>query len=532
MCVFCAMKDLKTHTATNPSPGWLFSVVYDGFLVRRLVFLLLLSFLIQPVHRAYAEQSPPEVSEPAAVIEAVSVDIPVPPVEGGVEIGEELVMSEVEEVAGESVSTGESISVPAETSSTTTSETVLADEVASATVAMAETGDQNEPEASSTSAAAPPRSVLDLVTDEPVPTSMIEGFFATETASSAEDHEPLLPLVSESFSDSEVRFKKEDCIQVDDGSYYCQPGAEGVVTRDAVIAARDADGDLEIYLVKDGEYIQITHNIVDDSAPYYDSRSKTMVWHQLVNDRYHIWSFDFETGASEQVTDGSFNDMEPVRYDDVTVWQRWVDDVWQIMVQRGGEVRQLTEGSSHHLSPSIYDGLVLWRTVQGSGIKVLESYDLKTGDHTVIDDPEEAAMVNPRMVMLYEAVYDNGDRVTRGVDVSTGKIIALGTLPTELPDTIPDTDATGEVGALIQVKPTAKEGTEVEQGEPVPVLDPPSPPDPFTLVIGTTTVTDSIGSSTEPVITPPQATEPITPAVTTGFDLVIPAATSTQLVAE
>lgn len=532
----------KTNNLSNiqSSGGSLFVFVYKTTLIRRLVFVLLLSFLIQPVHRAYADDSvvsaPSDTDAGAALeVEPVSVEIPLPPEtsnsntvssedtsssslvttdspgeesedQQGDVVGEEVQTSNSSETSTSSQGTNSNVESESATASTT-------ETTSTSTSNVNVGGDEDVPSTSETE-------VLDTVSE----------LLSTTTASSSEDLEPILPLVHESFGDNEVRFKKDDCVQVDDGSYYCQPAAVVGNARDAVISAPDEQGDLEIFLVKNGEYFQLTNNEVDDGAPYYDSQSETMVWHQLSGETYTVQAFDFESGQSSALTSGDTNDMEPARYGDVTVWQRWVDGVWQIMLDRDGEVTQLTEGGSHHLTPSVYDGLVLWRTVEGSGLKILESYDLKTGKHTVIDDPEEAAMVNPRMVMVYEAVYDNGDRVTRGVDIETGKIISLDTLPVDLPDTLPESDATGETRALIQVKPGTKEvGTELL--EPVPVGDPPVPLDPFTLVL-----TSASGTSTDTIADESVVTEVVTVATSTSeavtlsdFELVIPRATSTQV---
>jgi hypothetical protein len=72
------------------------------------------------------------------------------------------------------------------------------------------------------------------------------------------------------------------------------------------------------------------------------------------------------------------------------------------------------------------------------------------------------------MVVMYEAMYENGDIVTKGFDLVSGKIVPLQALPKQLPSELPDAEPTEEVRALIQSKPEPKEST---------VSEPPAPGD-------------------------------------------------------
>lgn len=563
MCVFGALSMSKNFLKSTTSAGHIFYFVYQTQFVRRVALLLLLSFLVQPVHRSYAEEivvdpsSVPEKSDSISVPEPVTVEIPIPPtdavddvesqdtaneavVEGdeadivsSVEIGE--LVAEVDpSPAGDVV-----VTTPTERVSTTTffefgneSESQVEPSIPAGSDADEMAEDSNVLEDGSVGFEGVSNEQIEF--EEASDTESLPGAIEGVAASSTDvDDEPILPLVHETFSGAEIRFDKSDCVQVDDGSFYCQPGASGEAVRDSLVALPDSDGDLEIFIVKGESYFQLTNNSVDDSAPYYDSVSKTVVWHRLLDDRYRIMAFDLESGEEFSLTDGEYNDMEPARHGDAIVWQRWVGDAWQVMLWQDGELTQLTEGVSHHLSPSVYDDLVLWRTVVDSGSKVLESFDIRTGRHTVIDDPEEAAMVNPRMVMVYEAVYENGDRVTRGVDITTGKIVSLGVLPVELPDELPDTDATGEVRALIQAKPGEQELPELDEAEPVPANDPPSVDGPLTLVLPSSTPGMANEGEPHPEVVASTSTAALAAVPDlVEFDLIIPPATSTQLVAE
>lgn len=351
------------------------------------------------------------------------------------------------------------------------------------------------------------------VSDEAVSTSTLSDDITAVVSTTSEPESA--PLVHESFSDDEVRFAKDKCVQVEGGAYYCQANQVSGINADRVIAEPDSGGDLEIFVVKNGEYFQLTHNFIDDASPQYDARSETMVWHRQLSERYSIVSYDVVSATESYLTDGTYNDMEPRRFGTFTVWQRWIDGYWQIMLHDGTQERQITQTQNHHMAPSIRGEVIMWHSSSQNGEQVLETYDLVTGQTYTINDSDNAAMSNPRMMMVYEAMYDNGDRVMRGVDLETGAIVALGLIPTSLPEELPTSESTGETRALIQNK-SEEHDEELGQGGPKP--EPVGPPaasssDSLTINLRTELPTTTVSASV-PTSTP--------------FDLYIGPASSTQ----
>ena len=231
------------------------------------------------------------------------------------------------------------------------------------------------------------------------------------TAADATEPTPLSVVVER---EQEYAFSREECTRIADGSFYCQDVSTASSGRDELVALRDAGGDLEIYLVRDGNRQQLTHNRVDDASPHYDARSETIVWHRLVNDRYQIMSYDLETGEETQLTETSVNDMEPARHGNRTVWQRWVVDNWEIMLREGDTTVQLTESPGHDIDPQVRGELVIWNGRSEGGTQRLMVYDASTGEITTLNDTTGVSVGNPRFVMMYEAMYENGDVVTKG----------------------------------------------------------------------------------------------------------------------
>jgi hypothetical protein len=210
----------------------------------------------------------------------------------------------------------------------------------------------------------------------------------------------------------------------------------------------------------------VTFNTYDDAAPFYDPRSSSLVWHRLIGDRYQIISYDLEEQAEVQISTGRENNMEPNRSGEHIVWQQWVNDNWEIVLYDGRNTERLTSSIHHDLAPSVRGEHVIWKTVRGND-QVVSVYDMLTKQTTVIEDVEAGSrLTNPRMVIVYDAVTENGDVVSVGYDPESGERVTLGTLPVELPEQIPEAEQTGETRALLQNKASSTEQeTTVDGGD-------------------------------------------------------------------
>lgn len=308
------------------------------------------------------------------------------------------------------------------------------------------------------------------------------------------------PLINE---ESFYHFGKKDCVSVGDDSFYCSERT-GTVSevKDALYADKDADGDTEIFFTRNGKTTQITHNQLDDSGPYFDALSQTIVWHRLLNDRYQIVEYDLVSGTEHILTSTPANSMEPARYGEQIVWQEWVGSNWEIMLQQGTVTTQLTFSEQHDVSPAIRDGLIMWNSSTQSGDPVLMLYDTRTEEIQTISDVDGVGAHNPRIMLVYESQFSNGDVITKGYDFETKEIVPLAALPTELPQEIPESDQTGETRALIQGKtPSPKE-------------------------MDTVTKAKNTASSTD-IHTDFESSSTTTPIVIDEHDIVIPNATTT-----
>lgn len=293
--------------------------------------------------------------------------------------------------------------------------------------------------------------------DEEIQTVEEDIIVNPEVASSSEVMGDTVVVVE---SDSAFSFNKDECTVLASGSFYCaKNGDKGL--KDDLFAAPDIDGDLEIFFTKDGVESQVTSNVVDDAAPFYDKNSNTIVWHRLINDRYQIVSYDVDSGEETIITNTKENNMEPNRQGKYTVWQRWSNGGWNIILFDGEAEKQLTKTTSHNVAPYIHGTLVVWNQHDQVNERTIEMYDIVSETFVTIDDPEGMSVSNPRMVFVYDSLHPNGDIVTKGYDVFAKKFIDLDTLPRSLPEELPESDSTGETRALIQNKPSGK--SEVEE---------------------------------------------------------------------
>ena len=215
-----------------------------------------------------------------------------------------------------------------------------------------------------------------------------------------------------------------------------------------------------------------------------------------------------KTNTESYITNTEYNNMEPMAYGDITLWQAWINNNWEIVLYDGSTTRQLTQNAEQDVSPHMRGGYIVWQTQFVDGWKVAV-YDQKTRKTEYIASEGGLKVENPRFVLVYDSTDGNGDTQTVGYDLDTKSTFALGSLPAQLPEKLPDPDQTGETRALIQAKQTSKEG----ESEVVILPQDTSTPNPTN---ATTTATSSQGTTldltqgTSTVSTNTQATTTIT----------------------
>jgi len=504
-------KNISLLQTEYERPIRMLRVVFSTFILRILTLLLMSSFVLQPIARAYASEEVVTTPIPAAVL-----DVPA-------EVTEQPRDTILLEVPAPSTTAPVSSPVvpsnePEILVSTTT------DTIASSTDPVVllppknETGLNENPDDFSTTL----HDVVTAEVDEDVEEELTEE---DTTASSTIDTSVAVLTVH---SDSLVQFDKSDCVAVADGSFYCQPKkTEPLKAEDGLFSYPDSDGDLEIFFQRNSELNQITYNTVDDGAPSYDSVSNTIVWHRQISERYQIMSYDVASAVETQLTSDTVNNMEPTRVGQYTAWQRWSGDNWDIVLFDGKQTTILTTTLEHDIAPHIRGSLVVWNRISRDQAQTIEIYNIQTGEYTTIQDSEGGVISNPRMVLVYESSFENGDVVTKGYDMMTGEISDLAATPASVPDEIPPPDDTGETRALIQGKLPTKEDLEQSSSTTPKIGSNPEPePDPMIESVSSTTLV--VASSSVPATITPEETTSTSTADMTLDMVVVPANTEAE----
>lgn len=311
-----------------------------------------------------------------------------------------------------------------------------------------------------------------LISEDEYDASAIEATNNATTTTDTEnegDEEAMGPTPLESHTvsyESSSAFDQSNCIRLGSGAYYCPSTAKDAVTMgtNRVFSAQDADGDREIFVERDNQIIQITTNQFEDDAPFYDEISDTFVWHRLIDGRYQIMSYNTEQALEVQVTNDRFNNMEPSRYDDVVVWQSWIGNDWDIVIEENGERRFLTDNTLPDVGPRVNGNYIVWQSFNGTAWFV-QMLDRATGELHTIADVDGSSIDNPRFVLVYDTKLQNGDVETKGYDLESKEITPLTATPAPIPDELPEPDQTGEDRALLQTVTQLKLKTESDDDD-------------------------------------------------------------------
>ncbi len=319
--------------------------------------------------------------------------------------------------------------------------------------------------------------VAEDILEEDVSVDTEDESMQEEVVEEASDGETV-SVNSVTTDENKFTFSKDECTLARDGAFYCAKATPeaAVLNTNRVFSAPDSDGDKEIYVERDGELFAITQNTFDDDAPYFDEISNTMVWHRLIDGRYQIMTYDFDSEEETQITNDRYNNMQPSRFGDAIVWQGWVGDDWEIFLLEGDELTMLTDNTTHDITPSINGNHIVWQSFEGN-VWRMKVYDMHTGAIETIEDSDGGSIENLRFVLMYDTKFETGDVETKGYDLKSGEVLTLGVQPVSVPEKLPDPEQTGEERALVspplQVKTKtdgALDDTDTDDTPQVPVI--------------------------------------------------------------
>lgn len=499
-------------TTAKQKKTTLYHIVFENNFIKCAVFLLFVFLLTQPIAPAFAvfetnelaqnELFPSEeiilaeiaTSVTSADVQATSSSVP----------ASEIVSTEVSAVTGAPIENSQNA-----TTSISTTTTATVSSSASGTSPVESTATVSLAVFASTTYASTtynhPVVVDQMITNIVQEEALIQPTLASSSASTSIEKITVAETVHNSAA---FEFDTKECAVVGNGAYYCSSPTESIdLTKDGVFSLPDSGGDLEIYVRVGGKENILTNNSVDDSAPYYDSLSDRIVWHRLVHDRYQIVSYDMKNNTETYLTDTEYNNMEPMAYGEITLWQAWINNNWEVVLNDGVTTRQLTSNTEQDVSPHMRGGYIVWQTQFVDGWKVAV-YDQKTRKTEYIASEGGLKVENPRFVLVYDSTDGNGDVQTVGYDFDTKSTFTLGRLPAQLPDKLPDPDQTGETRALTQAKQTSKEGESESNSIPQDTNATSGSSAVASSTVGTLDLSQTLSNASSSVSTPASSTAP------------------------
>lgn len=453
----------KRHAA------FIYNVVFNSAFSLFVVIILFTSFLVQPIHQAYANElgSEDEPVDEVKVKDKQAVQQPVSDEELFTE-NEETVLIDEANTDSETITLNDDIAEQDDVSVNPDNETLDTTELTdndtdldnqNSTSPGPGLGENNE--ASTTP-------VTDSDSSDQTSSSTPEGIDSdddldesdtdnqdSKSTTTLEEIEPVVPVQAQSLTtdDNYYQFSKKSCVSIGDGTFHCSLSQETGIDLNAVVYSELGENkNMEIFLrTSEGEVKQITSNDYEDTSPNYNAESMQVVWQRQIDDRYQIIKYDISEEEESQLTFSRTNNMEPKVSEQGIVWQMWDGSDWEIMYFDGKYTDQLTDNLTQDVAPAIDDGYVLWSVLGGSEQEA-KVYSLASGEILNINGYEGGMIANPRFVLVYDTVFDNGDVVTQGFDPVTGLSAPIAAKPADNPVNIPNTDSTGETRALIQNK--------------------------------------------------------------------------------
>lgn len=462
------------------------------------VMFLFMSFAVQPIHQAMANEGVSEETvEQPAVAESVKEQVKDEPVITAIEITDENIVEEdlvSEEVTEEiEVQVPEEIDVPdsdEDVITATTTGTVTEEKVASSTTEV--TDDESSNVATSTDSENTSSGSGGSGSDAGTETEVVEDDVATSTATSTsdihviEDEEdtevqddtvstttdeantetPVIEAEILLSEDNFYQFSKQSCVAVGDGTFHCSSNElNSYDSKSVVYAELGESGNMEIFLqTSDDAVRQITDNEYDDTAPYYDPETLQIAWQRLIDDRHQVILYDIAKDKESQLTFSRTNNMEPKVSVDGVVWQAWDNNDWEIMYFDGQFTDQITDNNTQDVAPVIRDKYILW-TVIGRSDQEAKVYSLDSKEILTISGYDGGIIENPRFVLVYDTKFENGDVITQGFDPTTGISQPIAAQPAPDPVDIPLPDPIGEIRALIQNKSTFEDEVDADLGD-------------------------------------------------------------------
>jgi hypothetical protein len=210
-----------------------------------------------------------------------------------------------------------------------------------------------------------------------------------------------------------LNFLDEHCTLLSERELYCvmpeEDGSRGEIISFSDVQSRVMpEGNREIILQRGEVMMNISSNGDENVNPSYSKESGIVVWQRLIGDRWQISVHNLVTGSEFNLTNTTYNNVNPHIYMNTVVWQGWMDESWDIFsttidryTDNGEmEIKRITADKYQNTNPEVFGSVVMWQSYINNTWQVF-IHDLGYGLTTQVSEGLEDNR-NARLAILWE----------------------------------------------------------------------------------------------------------------------------------
>ena len=163
-------------------------------------------------------------------------------------------------------------------------------------------------------------------------------------------------------------------------------------TKQLDLGTKVTGGYQQIYYTYNQE--QITLTTAPYNHTYQQASGAYVIWEGLFSGGSQIFMYNVLSGSETQLTFSGTN-SQPSVYGNQVVWRTWDGSHWQIEYYDGRQTRQLTSGGTSSVRGSTDGTRVLYANQLSASDWKAESYDISTGQTSLMHEGDEASTAYP-----------------------------------------------------------------------------------------------------------------------------------------
>lgn len=235
---------------------------------------------------------------------------------------------------------------------------------------------------------------------------------------------------------------------------------EGYLSSNAVEVGEETVEDRrQVYYVVDGKKIFITEGNLNSRQPDADGEYVTFVTD--VNGAGQVFLHHIPSGADVQLTNSSTNLQPEVSSSGMVVWERWIDEGWQIFLFDGKSIKQLTSGDVS-VNADIEGDRVVYARQGGDGEWRAVMYTISSGESQEIARGVEAKrprFENGRVVFGFEKAKKTEDVATPSGELAVDLPVEGESTSSGSPSAVLQTVTEEEIMEELEATPSGETAT-------------------------------------------------------------------------